>query len=36
MVTAVEKVHDRLRRTADALEKAGISYAVVGGNAVAA
>ncbi len=36
MVTAVEKVHERLRRTAAALEKAGIPYAVVGGNAVAA
>ena len=36
MVTAVEKVHERLRRTADALEKAGVPYAVVGGNAVAA
>jgi hypothetical protein len=36
MVTAVEKVRDRLRRTAQALEQAGIPYAVVGGNAVAA
>jgi hypothetical protein len=36
MVTAVEKVRDRLRRTAVALEAAGIPYAVVGGNAVAA
>jgi hypothetical protein len=36
MVTAVEKVRDRLRRTAAALEDAKIPYAVVGGNAVAA
>ena len=36
MVTAVDKVHDRLLRTAAALEKAGVPYAVVGGNAVAA
>lgn len=36
MVTAVEKVRDRLRRAAGALEQAGIPYAVVGGNAVAA
>lgn len=36
MVTAVEKVRDRLRRVAAALEQAGIPYAVVGGNAVAA
>jgi hypothetical protein len=36
MVTAVEKVRDRLRRTAEALEQAQISYAVVDGNAVAA
>jgi hypothetical protein len=36
MVTAVEKVRDRLRRAAQALEQAGIPYAVVGGNAVAA
>lgn len=36
MVTAVEKVRDRLRRAAQALEKAEIAYAVVGGNAVAA
>ena len=32
---AVEKVKDRLRRSAAALEQAGIAYAVVGGNAVA-
>ncbi len=36
MVTAVEKVRERLRRAARALEGAGIPYAVVGGNAVAA
>jgi len=36
MVTAVEKVRDRLRRTAAALEQAQIPYAVIGGNAVAA
>jgi len=36
MVTAVEKVRDRLRRAAQVLEKAGIAYAVVGGNAIAA
>ncbi len=32
---AVEQVRDRLRRTASALEKAGVPYAVIGGNAVA-
>lgn len=32
---AVEKVHDRLLRTSRALEGADISYAVIGGNAVA-
>ncbi len=36
MVRAVEKVRERLSRAAKALEKAGIAYAVVGGNAVAA
>ncbi len=36
MVTAVEKVRERMRRAAQALEQAGIPYAVVGGNAVAA
>lgn len=36
MVHAVEKVRDRLKRTARVLEAAGIPYAVVGGNAVAA
>jgi hypothetical protein len=36
MIRAVERVRDRLRRTAAILEQAGIPYAVVGGNAVAA
>src|SRR5947209_670686 len=36
MVTAVERVRDRLRRATAALEAAGVDYAVVGGNAVAA
>lgn len=36
MVTAVEKVRERLRRASQALEKAGVPYAVAGGNAVAA
>jgi hypothetical protein len=36
MVLAVEKVRERLRRAAAALDAAGISYAVIGGNAVAA
>ena len=36
MVTAVERVRDRLRRATAALEAAGVAYAVVGGNAVAA
>ncbi len=36
MVLAVEKVRDRLKRTARTLETAGIPYAVIGGNAVAA
>lgn len=35
MVRAVEKVRERLLRSTAALEKAGIPYAVVGGNAVA-
>ncbi len=35
MVRAVEKVRERVLRAAAALEKAGVSYAVVGGNAVA-
>ena len=36
MVHAVEKVRERLHRSTQALEAAGIPYAVVGGNAVAA
>ncbi len=36
MVRAVEKVRQRLLRAASALEEAGVPYAVVGGNAVAA
>jgi Uncharacterised nucleotidyltransferase len=36
MIRAVEKVRDRLNRAASALEAAGIPYAIVGGNAVAA
>ncbi|MFQ5732697.1 MAG: nucleotidyltransferase family protein [Planctomycetaceae bacterium] len=36
MIRAVEKVRDRLKRTVAALESAGVPYAVVGGNAVAA
>lgn len=36
MVHAVEKVRERILRAATALEKAGVPYAVVGGNAVAA
>jgi hypothetical protein len=36
MVTAVEKVRDRLRRAARDLEQAGVPYALAGGNAVAA
>ncbi|HYV35206.1 MAG TPA: nucleotidyltransferase family protein [Gemmataceae bacterium] len=36
MVTAVEKVRQRLRRASQALEQSGIPYAVIGGNAVAA
>jgi hypothetical protein len=35
MVRAVEKVRERLLRAAAALEKAGVPYAVIGGNAVA-
>jgi hypothetical protein len=35
MVRAVEKVRERLLRATSALEKAGILYAVAGGNAVA-
>lgn len=36
MVIAVEKVRERLRRATAALEAAGVPYAIVGGNAVAA
>src|SRR5206468_8267309 len=36
MICAVEKVRQRLRRAAAALEAAGIPYALAGGNAVAA
>jgi len=36
MFAAVEKVRERLNRTCHALESAGIPYAVIGGNAVAA
>src|SRR5947199_1147091 len=36
MIRAVEKVRERLSRATTALERAGVPYAVVGGNAVAA
>src|ERR1051326_2464522 len=36
MVLGVERVRDRLKRASAALEAARISYAVAGGNAVAA
>jgi hypothetical protein len=36
MVLAVERVRDRLERAVAILEAAGVSYAVAGGNAVAA
>ncbi len=36
MERAVEKVRERLMRAASALEQAGVPYAVLGGNAVAA
>jgi hypothetical protein len=36
MIRAVEKVRERLLRASAALEKAGVPYAVAGGNAVAA
>jgi hypothetical protein len=36
VIRAVEKVRERLLRAAAALERAGIPYAVIGGNAVAA
>jgi hypothetical protein len=35
MIRAVERVRERLLRSTSALERAGIPYAVVGGNAVA-
>ena len=35
-VRAVERVKDRLLRATAALERAGVAYAVIGGNAVAA
>ena len=34
-IMAAEKVKERLRRATHALDAAGVSYAVVGGNAVA-
>src|SRR6266481_7948179 len=36
MVSAVEKVRQRLLRAAAALANAGVDYALIGGNAVAA
>jgi hypothetical protein len=36
MVRAVEKVRERLARSTQALDAAGVPYAVIGGNAVAA
>lgn len=36
MIAAVEKVRERLHRAAEALERGGVPYVVVGGNAVAA
>jgi hypothetical protein len=36
MIRSVEKVRERLLRAAAVLEKAGVPYAVIGGNAVAA
>ncbi|MDX1967330.1 MAG: hypothetical protein SFV23_09180, partial [Planctomycetaceae bacterium] len=36
MIRAVEKIKERLQRSVTVLEGAGIPYAVVGGNAVAA
>lgn len=36
MERAVEKIQQRLQRTATALEQAGIPYAIIGGNAVRA
>ena len=36
MNRAVEKVQERLEKTAKTLEAAGIPYAIIGGNAVRA
>src|ERR671919_805255 len=36
MERAVQKVQERLERTAAALEQAGVPYAIIGGNAVRA
>jgi hypothetical protein len=36
MASAVDRVRDRLKRATAALEAAGVDYAVIGGNAVAA
>lgn len=36
MVNAVERVRQRLQRASNVLDAAGIPYAVIGGNAVAA
>ena len=36
MIRAVEKVRERLHRATAALQRAGVAYAVAGGNAVAA
>src|SRR5712692_3692547 len=36
MILAVEKIRQRTLRAASALEAAGIPYAIIGGNAVAA
>ena len=36
MERAVEKIQERLERTAKALEQAGVPYAIIGGNAVRA
>ena len=36
MIRAVEKVRERLHRAVDLLAKAGVDYAVIGGNAIAA
>src|SRR5665213_3380036 len=35
MVSAVEKVRERMLRAVNSLEQAGVPYAVIGGNAVA-